>query len=59
VIGEELYSRMDIEAFLMIVRGFQPAGARAEGRGGEYQVAWGRAWAGWRQEQWSVRWGAF
>ncbi|EWM21708.1 hypothetical protein Naga_100775g1 [Nannochloropsis gaditana] len=25
VIGEELYSRMDIEAFLMIVRGFQPA----------------------------------
>jgi len=43
VIGEELYSRMDIEAFLMIVRGFQPAGARAEGRGGEVQVAWGRA----------------
>lgn len=25
VIGEEIYSRMDIEAFLMIVRGFQPA----------------------------------
>ena len=26
MIGEEIYSRMDIEAFLMIVRGFQPAG---------------------------------
>ena len=38
VIGEEIYSRMDIEAFLMIVRGFQPAGTteggKKEGKGG-------------------------
>jgi len=48
VIGEEIYSRMDIEAFLMIVRGFQPAGTIEGGikevkgrkrRGGEEESA--------------------